>query len=453
MIRIVMILFFTCACFIMQAQVNIITTIAGTDSFGYSGDNGAATNAKLKAPEGVCLDKLGNIYIADAGNNRIRKIDITTGIITTIAGNGTAGYLGDNDVAINAELWAPEAFCIDSAGDMYIADALNHRIRKITVATGIITTIAGTGVAGDIGDGNPATDAELNGPSSVCVDKYGNIYIADYYNNKIRKINSTTGIISTIVGSGAQGYFGDGALAINAALYGPLEVVTDSVGNIFISDQWNNVVRRVDATTGIITTIAGNGTLGYSGDNSDATDAHLSQPAGLFIDKDNNIFIADYGNGSIRKITGSGITSSGEVTGVITTVAGKGVTGFFGDGGPATNAKLFCSDVCFDTYGNMIIADYENNRIRKVNNALAVNQFNKTNELALFPNPTKGKFIVQTTSGNAEIFISTIAGEKVYRITSHSKETPVDISNQPPGVYMVYVQCDEGRFVSKVVVE
>ena len=220
----------------MNSTTGIITTIAGNGIAGYSGDGGLATNAELNNPYGVAVDSNGNIYIADTNNNRIRKVNSTTGIITTIAGNGTAGYSGDGGLATNAELYYPYGVAVDSNGNIYIADTYNNRIRKVNSTTGIITTIAGNGTAGYSGDGGPATNAQLNYPYGVAVDSSGNIYIADTDNNRIRKVNSTTGIITTIAGNGNPGYSGDGGPATNAELYDPSGVAVDSNGNIYIAD-------------------------------------------------------------------------------------------------------------------------------------------------------------------------------------------------------------------------
>ena len=453
MIRMLMILIFTCACFKTQAQVNIITTIAGTDSAGFSGDEGAAINAKLNFPSQLCLDQSGNIYIADAFNHRIRKINSATGIITTVAGTGVPGYSSDNILATNTELLVPEGIAIDNYGNIYIADAGNRRIRKVDGITGIITTICGTGVIGNSGDGDQAINAEMDAPSGLCLDKYSNLFFADFHNNNIRKVDISTGVITTVVGTGISGYFGDNGPATDAQISGPFDVFVDSSGNIFFTDSWNSVIRKVDFSTGIIMTIAGNGTAGYSGDNGNAIDAKLWEPTGIFVDGGNNIFISEYKNGTVRKITGSAVTSSGEITGTITTEAGIGVPGFSGDNGPATNAQLHPDDVFIDPHGNMFIADYVNNRIRKVNNALKVNELKKEDILALYPNPTKGKFVVQTTGGKSEIVVCNIAGEQVYQIASETKEIPVDISNLPQGVYLVYVQSGDDKYVSKVIKE
>jgi trimeric autotransporter adhesin len=442
MIRFLTIIIFTCACFISQAQVGIITTIAGKSPYGFSGDGGPATSAQLKAPYRICLDKDENIYIADALNHRIRRISKAGGLIATVAGSSSPGYYGDGGAATDAKLEVPQGVFVDN-DNLFICDAINRRIRKVILSSGIVTTIAGTGIVGSGGDGGMATNAELGGPVGIFVNKTGDVFIADWGNKKIRKINSVTGKIYTFAGTGGGGYSGDGGPAVNATIDGPLDVYADTNGNVLISDQYNHRVRKVDAITGIITTIAGNGTAGYSGDGGPAVNAKLNQPTGLFVDKQNNIYIAEYGNGTIRKVDGA--------TGIITTLAGTGVTGFSGDGGPATDAKLFCSDVLVDDHGNLIIADYENNRIRKVSNGVAVNGINKEVESKLYPNPTKGTFTIQTPINIALVSIYNIAGMRVYERTCTSPQTEIDITNQPPGVYMVYVQCGEQMYVSKVV--
>jgi len=232
------ILFLNCACilpFSGQAQLNIISTIVNKDTVNsYGGDNGPAINAFLSYPEAIHIDKVGNLYIADVGNNRIRKVNTSSGIITTIVGRDTGGYYGDNGPATNAGLFFPEDVCIDTSGNIYIADALNNRIRKVIVATGIITTIAGNGTSGSSGDNGLAINAELSNPSGLFVDVIGNVFIADYYNNKVRKVNASTGIIITIAGTGTAGYSGDNGLAINAELNGPVKVFGDSIGDIYI---------------------------------------------------------------------------------------------------------------------------------------------------------------------------------------------------------------------------
>jgi sugar lactone lactonase YvrE len=341
-----------------------ITTIAGTGTSGYNEDNISATSAQLNAPYGVAVDSEGNIYIADTDNHRIRKVD-SSGVITTIAGSEGAGSSGDGGSATSAKLGNPHGVAVDSDGNIYIADSGNQRIRKVD-SFGVITNFAGTGSAGHNGDGSPATSRQLNFPHGVAVDSGGNIYIADRDNHLIRKVYSSGGImtITTIAGTPkTDGFGGDGGPSTSAQLNFPYGVAVDSVGNIYIADSANHRIRKVDSSGGImtITTIAGTGTAGYSGDRGPATSAQLYFPTGVAVDSVGNIYIADYGNHRIRKVYSSG----GIMT--ITTIAGTGEADYSGDGGPSTSAKLNCpSGVTVDSGGNIYIADYGNHRIRKI---------------------------------------------------------------------------------------
>jgi sugar lactone lactonase YvrE len=269
-----------------------IHTIAGNGFPGYSGDGGAATNATVYAPAGMALDAAGNLYFADFLNNVVRKIAAGTGIVTTVAGNGTAGFSGDHGPAIAAEMNGPYGVALDSAGNLYIADSQNCFIRKVIAATGIITTVVGIGnfprimgvptaPRGYSGDGYAATDAWMNSPQGVAVDHAGNIYVADTGNNVVREVNASTNIITTVVGNHKQGYSGDNGPAVSAELYSPISVAADTGGNIFIVDADNNRVREVATGTGIITTVAGNGTAGYSGDGGAATSSERNSPASI----------------------------------------------------------------------------------------------------------------------------------------------------------------------------
>ena len=255
------------------------------------------------------MDAIGNLFIADAINNVIRKVG-TNGIITTVAGNGNYGYSGNGGVATNAELRYPAGVTVDAYGNLFIADNYNNVIRKVET-NGIITTVAGDGydagygAGGYSGDGGVATNAELNQPFSVAVDAVGNLFIADTYNNVIREVE-TNGIITTVAGDGIFNYSGDGDAATNAQLSQPYGVTVDAYGNLFIADNYNNVIRKVE-TNGIITTVAGNGTTGYSGDGGTANNAQLNQPSGVIVDATGNLFIADAMNNVIRKVINLGI--------------------------------------------------------------------------------------------------------------------------------------------------
>jgi sugar lactone lactonase YvrE len=268
----------------MQAVAGV-TTVAGNGTAGYSGDGGSAASAELHQTEGVTTDSAGNLYIADWTNNVIRKVTAVTGVITTVAGNGTAGFAGDGGAATSAELKGPTGIAVDSAGNLYIADQANNRVRKVAAATGVITTVAGNGTAGYSGDGGPATSAAMYSPTDLAFDSAGNLYISDNANNRIRKVTLTTGVITTVVGNGTAGSTGDGGSATSAELDAPAGLAFDSAGNLYIADALNNRIRKVTAATGVITTCAGNGTAGFTGDGGAATSAELHTPARVVVDK------------------------------------------------------------------------------------------------------------------------------------------------------------------------
>jgi sugar lactone lactonase YvrE len=337
----------------LTASRSSIQTIAGTGIEGYNGDNQQAVNAWLDLPENTKVDQAGNVYIADTLNHRIRKID-SNGVITTIAGTGTPGYSGDGGTATTATIAGPEGLALDALGNLYIADTFNHAIRIVSPA-GVINTIAGTGASGFSGDGGPATSAQLSFPSDVAIDGGGNIFIADSGNNCIREVSST-GIITTFAGTTTAG-FHDGPLG-SGLLNSPTGIAIDPTGNLFVADFGNNRVRRV-TPSGNMSTVAGTMTAGFSGDGGPATSAELSAPAEVGLDGAGNLYIADLGNSRIREVT----------AGVITTIAGNrnGIAGFNGDGTGAMFAQLQApTDVAVDAAGNQYIADTGNNRIRKV---------------------------------------------------------------------------------------
>jgi sugar lactone lactonase YvrE len=293
------------------------------------------------------------MYIADTDNSRIRKVDHSTGIITTFAGSGI--LTGDGVPATSAQLQYPQGLAFDSAGDLYISDTNNNLIRKVDHATGNISTFAGSGTAGFGGDNGPATSAALHYPMGIAFDPSGNLYIADESNHRIRKVD-TGGAITTVVGDGTPAYNGDGILATSAELNWPSGIAFDVWNNLYIADQGNHRIRKVDAASGLISTVAGNGTEGYSGDGGPATSAEFDWPMCVSVPSSGNLYIADQLNNRIRKVTKS--------TGVVTTLAGTGVLGFSGDMGPAISAQLnWPVGVTFN--GNAFyIVDQANNRIR-----------------------------------------------------------------------------------------
>lgn len=381
------------------AAPGIISTVAG----GGRGDGARAAIASFDNPHNVAIDSGGNLYVVDGGGSRVRKIDRATGTIVNYAGNGAFAFSGDDGPAISASLNVPQGIAVDTAGDLYIADGFNGRIRKVDHITGIITTVAGNGdltgcgVADEgcpvVGDGGPATSARLFNPGGVAFDSAGNLYIADNQNYRVRKVDRATGIITTVAGNGkrgcvnafgCQGGFtsnGDGGPAIAAFLIQAFDVAVDSADILYISDSGSNTIRKVDSL-GIITTYAGNGQAGFSGDGGPATSASLNYPYGISVDGAGNLYIADFGNARIRKVAAA---PSGDGTHQITTVAGKAgycvasfcYFGLAGDGGSATEATLDKpQDVIVDPAGNLFIADsFRNNRIRKVDPAGIITTF------------------------------------------------------------------------------
>ncbi len=338
-----------------NSQSQIITTVAGNGSSSYSGDSITATSASIGTIACVIIDKLGNYYFSDRLNSRIRKVDICSGIIYTVAGNHIQGYSGDGGQATSAQLNNPIGIALDDSGNLYISDFYNNRIRKVD-SLGIITTIAGTGTAGFSGDGGNALSAMLNGPQWVALDHIGNLYINDMTNYRIRKINPT-GIITTVAGNGTNGFSGDGGNADSAELSaGCYGLAVDISNNLYVADELNYRVRKLNVATGIISTVAGTGPGAYSGDGMPATASKVT-PFALCFDSQGNLYIGDF-NERIRKV---------DTSGIITTVVGIGVSGFSGDGGPADSAKIRKPEgLAFDAHGNLYFADCQNYRVRKV---------------------------------------------------------------------------------------
>lgn len=354
------VLFLSCVSLFAQTP-GTIQTIAGTGAAAFTGDGGAATAAALNTPVDVAADGAGNLFVADQFNHRIRKI-AANGTISTVAGNGSGGFSGDGGLAVNAQINTPTGVFVDTLGNLYIADVGNARIRKVDVS-GKITTIAGNGVKAYSGDGGAATNASLFNAVRVTTDAAGNnVFIADQSNHRIRRISSA-GIITTIAGNGAGtsssgGFSGDGGPATSASLNNPTALTIDSAGVIYFSDQFNHRIRKI-AVDGTISTVAGNGAPSFSGDGGLATAATLNYPGGITVDASGNLYFNDDVNYRARRISAAGT--------IISTIAGNGNSIFAGDGGPATAASLNGNfGIALDPQGNIYIADSANNRIRKV---------------------------------------------------------------------------------------
>jgi len=375
-----------------SSHAQIITTIAGNGTYGYSGDGGNATSAQLAWCIGVVADNNGNVYIADHDNNVIRKVN-SAGIINNFAGIGSTGFSGDGGLATYAELYHPAWIAIDNYDNIFFTDQNAAVIRKVNTA-GIISTITGNLPPGYSGDNGPLIAAQFGSLNGISFDNTDNMYISDVQNAVIRKVNSV-GTITTIVGNGTAGFSGDGGLASNAQLGGPYSVAFDDAGSMYIPDNGNSRIRKVN-TAGIITTIAGNGTLGYSGDGGQATNAQLTYPWTIAIDKLNNIYVGDGGNYTVRKI---------DPVGIITTFAGNGTYGNSGDGSVATDAELGeVAGVTLDNSGNVYVCIRNYFYvIRKINTCLTASiNFQPSNDTLC--NSGNTKFIINATNASSYVW-------------------------------------------------
>ena len=336
-------------------QKGLLVNVVGSGASGYSGDGGPATQAQLKVPAGLTFDSKGNLYIADRDNHRVRKVD-KKGIITTVAGNGTAGFSGDGGPATQASLNLPSGLAFDSKNNLYISDRSNNRVRMVN-SKGVIKTVAGNGSDGYHGDNMPALKATLDKPFGLAIDKNNNLYIADRGNNRIRKVDGS-GLISTVAGDGGFYFIGDNGPAYRASIAGPTGVAVDGKGNIYIADRNNNRIRVVDKL-GMIRTLMGTGQRDYNGDSELARETNLKLPFGVALDKNGDLLVIDRSHYRIRKVTLKGNK--------VTTLAGNGVKKFGGDGGPSTGAKIeFPHGIDVDSKDNVIFADKANFRIRKI---------------------------------------------------------------------------------------
>jgi large repetitive protein len=336
-----------------------IDTVAGNGAWIFHGDGVLATQAPIFLPTGIVTDLAGNLYLADSSNNRIRRVDAGTGLISTVAGNGTPGYSGDGGAATAAMISAPGGLALDGAGNLYFADTSNQVVRRVDAVSGVITTVAGTpGVQGYGGDGIAATSAKLSLPEGIALDAAGNLLIADTGNQVVRRVDAVTGLISTLAGIGVAGYSGDGVAATSAELNSPWNVAVGGDGTVYIADLANNRVRAV-SPSGTISTVAGMGVRGFSGDGDAATSAELNAPAAVALDPAGNIYIADSGNNRVRRVNAQ--------TGNMETLSGTDSEQFQGDTGPANLASMYGPYALdFDGNGNLFVSDMFHNRVRRI---------------------------------------------------------------------------------------
>ncbi len=421
---------------IVQGQ--IITTVAGNDTTGYSGDGGMATKSRLAWPTFVRPDIAGNLYIADLYNYRIRKVAIDS-IINTIVGDGLSNRSGDGGLAIAAGIAYPTSVAVDRIGNLYIAEQDSFSgngpswIRKVSVDD-TISSIAGNGTIGYSGDSGQATAAGFQNIIDIAVDGFGNIYLAD--GNRIRKINNI-GIITTIAGNGIAGFTGDNGPATVAELNNPVGIAVDEIGNVYISDNSNDRIRKVD-TAGIISTIAGNGIFGFSGDGGSAISAELYRPEGIAVDRLGNVYIVDQGNLRIRKI---------DTSGIINTIAGGG-SADLGDGGPPTSAEFIGPyGVSIDSVGNIYVADPGAYNVRKISPiSTEVITVCSPTYITLYPNPATIQLTISSSENITSISITNLLGQTVYSSKySGSLQKSVDVAELPSGVYIIKINGAEIR--------
>lgn len=430
----------------INASAQEITTIAGNGISGFSVDGGQATDASINDAVAITLDSAGNIYISDSRNHRIRKINFTNKIITTVAGTGANGYFGDGGDAKYAQLSTPVGLAFDKYGNLHFADGGNHVIRKID-NSGVIHTIAGTGVQGCDGDGALATMAKLSFPYGLAFDD-DNLYFSDLLCHTVRAINSA-GIISTVAGiTGSSGYSGDNGPATNAKMVYPGFIgINKNTSVMYIPDHVNSRVRKVDLNSGIITTAAGNGFSGYNGDGGLATNAALTSPNSVSIDSYENIIICDNLAHVIRKI---------DTSGIISTIAGIGEVGYSPDGTTATTAKFNRPNYTVsDKWDNIYFCDVYNHLVRRINyNTTSVKEQPITYiKASIFPNPAH-EYVTVKTEGVAinELQLLDVTGCEVHSSVykAHKGEIKLVIAHLPTGTYLLKIN---GQYAGKVVKE
>lgn len=438
-------LFFVCSLF-CNVHAQIITTIAGNGGLTL-GDGGPATNAGFNNPYDVALDGLGNYYITDGDHNRIRKVD-AAGIITTVAGNGTAGYNGDGIAATAAMLNRPVGLAIDHQGNIYFSDAVNNRVRKIDTA-GIITTIAGNGSAVYNGDNIPADSAAISEPHFLALDDTGNLYIAEHAGARIRKVNSL-GVITTVAGTGETGYTGDGGPATAAKIAGPYGIVLDS-GNIIFSNSLADVVRKIDAS-GIITTIAGYHYATTLGDGGPADSARLDGPVGVKLDAGGNLYIADANQNRVRRVdkyTHIITTIAGKDTFGFSGDGGLAINAkLFAPTGLAFDTS---GNIYIAVLDNQRIR-FINNAALGINTPqLLVPSF-----ISVYPNPNSGEFVLQIKCSEVQpidIIITDVIGRMIYLARTESEQQKKIQLDQPAGTYFVTVRTAKGVLTEKMTIE
>ena len=440
----------------LSSYSQIITTYVGNGTMGLSGDGGAATSARLTNPVGLNFDTKGNLLLCQS--DLVRKVDLSTKVIHSIAGDTLAGAIGDSGPATSAMVNMPTSVCVDGTGNYYIADYWTGTIRKVDAVTGNINVFVGTTfTTGSSGDGGPATASKIGGAGTVCIDAVRNIlYFTDEWNHKIRKVDLKTDTITTFAGTGVSGFSGDGGKADTAKLSRVMGLCLDSAGNVFVGDWDNARIRRIDVATGIITTIAGNGSSGYGGDGGPALSAMLTRAVALSFDHCGNLYFADDFVNRVRRIDA--------LTGTITTVAGNGVKGYSGDDSVATRAKLNGPDgIAIDNDGDIYVSDYYNHRVRKIsgldtnchnsNPSLNVNVNTPNFKNQVYPNPASDLVHLDGLPTQVRYKLLSMVGTVMQTGELSSGSNSIPLKGLASGVYVLEVYDNEtgGRVVSRII--
>lgn len=429
-----------------------IYTVVGNGINANTGDGGLALAASITGGY-IAIDRENNLYLASTYPFVIRKIDLNTGIITHYAGTGVSGFSGDGGSAINAQITAAYGLATNNAGDLFLFDGGNNRIRKIDKQTGIITTIAGNGTDGTGGDGGHALLAQLTNTGRIAIDSAGNIYTCEWSNPRIRKIDATTNIITTIAGTGISGHSGDGGPALQADISGMYALCVDKHGNVYISGV-DDRIRKIDITTGLINTVAGNGPwLTCTGSGLPATTAKLNTTYSIYVDKEDNLYTTESQCHIVRKVDAS--------TQIISTLAGTGAQGYGGDGGQAINAILkWPEGIAADTCGNIYFVDDHNYRVRRIDMAptcLPVSTDDIKNDplsFTLSPNPATSQITITSSTKLKSIIVTNTIGALVKSVVCGNEKEVVDIGELSSGVYFVkVVDVNGGVRVEKMVKE
>ena len=423
---------------VMNSRAQVVSTLAGNTTAGSADGIGAA--AGFNAPFGVCTDGSGNLYVADLLNNEIRKIVISTGVVSTLAGNTTGGSA--DGIGVAASFNHPYGVALDGLGNLFVADANNNEIRKIVISTGVVSTLAGNTTAGSANGIGAA--ASFNYPTGVAADGLGNLYVADYNNNEIRKIVISTGVVSTLAGTTTFGS-ADG-IGAAASFHRPYGIAIDGLGNLFVADANNNEIRKIVISSKVVSTMAGNTTVGSA--NGIGVAASFNYPTGVSVDGLGNLYVADYTNNEIRKIVIS--------TGVVSTVAGNGTIGSNNGTGPAATF-YYPSGIAADGLGNLYVAGDNNNEIRKIviGGAVGIQQFTSINEqVNIYPNPNNGNFTMELADYKDEtkLQIANLLGEKIHEQKLNSKVTELNF-NLKSGIYLINIIDLKSSYNTKMIIE